>query len=71
MRCSILGYSNQIYKSTDYSTVRTSLTTQLFPLLLENDIVLLDLLRRFLLNVRSQQVVIISPKKMSGNPAID
>jgi hypothetical protein len=71
MRCSILGYSNQIYKSTDYSTVRTSLTGQLLPLLLENEIILLDLLRRFLLNICSQQVVIIGLKKMSGNPPID
>jgi hypothetical protein len=69
MRCSILGYSNQIYKSTDYSTVRTSLTGQLLPLLLENEIILLDLLRRFLLNICSQQVVIIGPKKNEREPA--
>ena len=67
MRCLILGYSNQTYKSTDYLTVRTSLTGQLLPLL-ENEI-RLDLLRHFLLNICSQQVVIIGPKKNEREPA--
>jgi hypothetical protein len=63
MRCLIMGYSNRIYKSTDSPKVRTSLTGQLLPILLENEVVLLDLLRRFLLNICSQQVLIIGPKK--------
>jgi hypothetical protein len=68
MRCLILGYSNQTYKSTDYLMVRTSLTGQLLPLL-ENEIIRLDLLWHFLLNICSQQVVIIGPKKNEREPA--